>query len=75
MPRAIPFPSKNAGGTLLEETEDQLDKRNQRDLEQLEIEEKQRRVVGKNRQDVYRRRSTRISVDERPRKRQNLELQ
>ena len=49
IPREIPFPSKSSDDdeVSLEETPDQLDKRDQRDLERLEFEEKQRRVVGR----------------------------
>lgn len=48
MPRELPYPAnKSQGGAILGETEEQLEKRDQRDLERLEFEEKQRRVVGK----------------------------
>ena len=49
MPREIPFPSKSSDDdeVSLKETLDQLDKRDQRDLERPEFEEKQRRVVEK----------------------------
>ena len=49
MPREIPLLSTkdSEGGAALEETEEQLVKRDRRDLERLEFEEKQRRVVGK----------------------------
>lgn len=60
--------SKNTeGGAILEETEEQLEKRDQPDLERLDFEEKQRRVVGKigEMSDVYRRCTTGIYFDER----------
>lgn len=48
-PREIPYrPNKSSdGGTVPGETEKQLEKRDQRNLERLESQEKQRRVVGK----------------------------
>lgn len=42
IPQVIPLPSAKGtdGGAAIEETEEQLDKRGQRDLERLEFEEK-----------------------------------
>ena len=47
MPREIPPPPQKADETPPEETEEQLEKRDKRDLDRLEFSEKQRRVVGK----------------------------
>lgn len=75
IPREIPLPPNKTieGGAVLEETEEQLDKRVQRDIERLEVEEKQRRVVGRIGKMCTDDVQQEFPIDERPSEQRNIE--